>query len=170
MRSPVSLPVANVSPDEYCTVGDALTGLHEALPNQQDYSRSSAETTDRMAHIPQGGNWEHLPDELRGNLRKGRTHSSILKRLCWDRPAITITNVRKSLILHPLLNRVLSVRECARLFDLRDNYIFKGNLGEKQQQIANSVPVSLGKAIANAIKKSIGQFNITQGNNKPYLV
>lgn len=166
----ISLPQSIVDPDAYQTVGEAFEGLHDLLPNQMDYSRSHPDTIERMQHIPQGENWKALPPELQQGLREGRTHSSIFKRLHWHKPSITITNVRKSLILHPLLNRVLSVRECARLFDLRDDYIFKGNLGQKQTQIANSVPIKLGRAIAQAIKQKIGQFHIAHGLSKPQLV
>ncbi|MDG3045508.1 DNA cytosine methyltransferase [Bacillus sp. B6(2022)] len=48
---------------------------------------------------------------------------------------------------------MLSVRECARLFGLKDSFIFKGSLSSMQQQIANAVPVEIGKAIAKVIKK-----------------
>lgn len=166
----ISLPQPVVAPEEYKTVGEALEGVHDLLPNQMDYSLSHAKTIERMQHIPQGANWKALPTELQQGFREGRTHSSIFKRLHLNKPSITITNVRKSLILHPLLNRVLSVRECARLFDLRDDYVFKGNLGQKQTQIANSVPIALGKAIAQAIKHKIGQFLIAHGFSKPQLV
>lgn len=101
---------------------------------------------------------------------KGNTHSSIYRRLEEDKPSITITNVRKSNILHPTENRVLSIRECARLFGLRDSFEFVGNLSSKQQQIANGVPVQLAKAVGNVIKKAISMFNVRNKTESFVLV
>ncbi|WP_327204695.1 DNA cytosine methyltransferase [Paenibacillus terrae] len=77
----------------------------------------------------------------------------------WDKPSITIVNPRKACILHPEENRILSVRECARLFDVSDNFEFKGKLSSRQQQIANAVPVRLMRSVAEVIKSSIHRFN-----------
>lgn len=53
----------------------------------------------------------------------------------------------------------MSVRECARLFGLKDNFIFKGLLSSKQQQVANGVPYQLSMAVAKVVKKAIEKFN-----------
>lgn len=42
---------------------------------------------------------------------------------------------------------------CYTLFDLPDTFIFKGTLANKQQMIANAVPLSLSTAIAKIIKE-----------------
>lgn len=144
----------------YKTVRQAFEGLHDDLPNQKDVTKPRTETLEKMKYIPQGGNWTFIPDSLKSDkMKSGKTHSSIFKRLEYDKPSITITNVRKSNILHPIKNRVLSIRECARLFGLKDNFIFKGRLSSMQQQIANAVPVELAKSIAYQIKKRIAEFN-----------
>ena len=82
------------------------------------------------------------------------THSNSYRRLAWDEPSITIANPRKSNLMPPEGNRMLSVRECARLFDLPDTFIFTGTLANKQQMIANAVPLSLSTAIAKIIKEA----------------
>ncbi|WP_429858960.1 DNA cytosine methyltransferase [Brevibacillus reuszeri] len=41
-------------------------------------------------------------------------------------------NPRKSMLLHPSEDRILSVRECARLFGVPDDFRFIGNLNAKQ--------------------------------------
>ncbi|WP_252249140.1 DNA cytosine methyltransferase [Clostridium sp. VAP23] len=132
------------------TVRQAFSGLTDNIPNQQDYSKAKESTKFKMSFVPEGGNLNDIPKKYRG---KG-THSNSYRRLEWDKPSITIINPRKANILHPDINkqRILSVRECARLFDLPDDFIFYGNLSNKQQMICNSVPVNLSKAIAKAIK------------------
>ncbi|XZH79251.1 DNA cytosine methyltransferase (plasmid) [Clostridium perfringens] len=134
----------------YKTVRQAFEGLHDGIPNQLDYSKSKPDTMKRMSFVPQGGNFKDIPEEYRG---KG-THSNSYRRLAWDEPSITIANPRKSNLMPPEGNRMLSVRECARLFDLPDTFIFKGTLANKQQMIANAVPLSLSTAIAKIIKEA----------------
>lgn len=63
------------------------------------------------------------------------------------------------MIIHPVEDRVLSIREMARLFDLEDTFKFCGSLPEKLQQIANGVPVKLASAVARVVKEAINAFN-----------
>ena len=62
------------------------------------------------------------------------THSGIYKRLEADKPAVTIANYRKSMLIHPHEDRGLSLREAARLQSFPDHFIFKGTLSFQQQQ------------------------------------
>ncbi|MED4285596.1 DNA cytosine methyltransferase [Priestia megaterium] len=168
----IDLPEKIVSPENYKTVRQAFEGLDDSVPNQKDYTKSGAEVAERMKHVPPGGNWRNIPHHLRTNkmLDQGSTHSSVYKRLEWDKSSITTTNARKSTITHPDENRIISVRESARLSGLPDSFVFKGTLSSMQQQIANAVPVELASSIARVIKKVIQQYNIRMGFAKPTLV
>ena len=139
-------PLLNV----YKTVRQAFAGLTDKISNQLDFSKPKPETIFKMSFVKPGGNFKDIPEEYRGN----GCHSNLFKRLEWDKPSITIANPRKSNILHPEKNRILSVRECARLFDLPDTFEFIGKLSSKQQMIANSVPLKLATAIAKVVKKA----------------
>ena len=139
----------------YKTLRQAFEGLTDSTPNQLDYTKAKTETLHKMSFVKPGGNFKDIPVELRG---KG-CHSNVFRRLEWDKHSITIANPRKSNILHPEKNRIISVRECARLFDLPDNFIFKGKLSSKQQMIANAVPLSLARAIAKKIKDAFIKYN-----------
>jgi len=139
----------------YKTVRQAFQGLTDKTPNQLDYSKAKNQTLFKMSFVKPGGNFKDIPEGYRG---KG-CHSNLFHRLEWDKPSITIANVRKSNILHPEENRILSVRECARLFDLPDTFNFLGSLSSKQQMIANSVPLKLSRAIAKAIRNAFENFN-----------
>lgn len=110
---------------------------------------------ERYKHIPQGGNWTDIPDELMKNYTdKSRCHTGIYKRLKEDEPAMTVGNYRKSMIIHPWEDRGLSVREAARLQSFPDSYKFCGSIGFQQQQVGNAVPPLLAKAAFDAILKA----------------
>lgn len=109
----------------------------------------------RYSHIPQGGNWEDIPDRLMKNYAdKSRCHTGIYRRLKQNEPSIVIGNYRKNMLIHPIQNRGLSVREAARLQSFPDNFIFKGSIGFQQQQVGNAVPPLLAKSIFHKILES----------------
>ena len=108
----------------------------------------------RYQYIPQGGNWESIPASLMQNYEnRNRCHTSIYRRLSWDEPAHVVSNIRKSMLVHPSQDRGLSVREAARLQSFPDTYAFRGPLGDQQQQVADAVPPVLAHAIAQAIAR-----------------
>jgi DNA (cytosine-5)-methyltransferase 1 len=82
-------------------------------------------------------------------------HNWIYLRLPWKRPSVTLNNFRKNMLIHPEQHRGLSVREAARLQSFPDKYVFHGSIGSQQQQVANSVPPLLSKAIASKVIKAI---------------
>lgn len=131
-------------------VGQAFLNLSDCTPNQLDYSKPREQTIERFRHVPPGGNIHDIPEAIRPR----GSHSISYRRLMLNEVAPAIVNPRKSNILHPLEDRILSVRECARLFDVPDSFTFKGTLASMQQQIANAVPVKLAKAVAKTIKEA----------------
>ena len=115
-------------------------------------SKNSEKVLQRYVHIPEGGNWKDIPEKLMDNYKdKNRCHTGIYKRLYANKPAITVGNYRKSMLIHPWENRGLSVREAARLQSFPDSYIFCGSLGFQQQQIGNAVPPNLAMAVFQSI-------------------
>lgn len=167
----IDLPQPTHAPGNYTTVRQALEGLHDDVPNQRDFTKPKASTIERMKTVPEGGNWRNFPDEFKTEgMFTGNTHSSVYRRLAWDKPSITIANPRKSNITHPSENRILSVRECARLFGLKDDFIFKGSLSKMQQAVCNSVPVQLARSVAKVVKNAIMQYNIRNHSDTFQLV
>ncbi len=109
----------------------------------------------RISFVPQGGNWQDVPNELWPTDRKNR-HSSAYKRLSEGEPSCTIdTGNNHSNYFHPLYNRIPTVREAARLQSFNDEFIFKGNRSEQYRQVGNAVPPLLAKVIAEQIRKEI---------------
>ena len=108
---------------------------------------------DRIAFVPQGGNWMDVPAEMWPTDRNNR-HSSAYKRLSPEQPSCTIdTGNNHSNYFHPLYNRIPTVREAARLQSFPDDFEFVGNRSEQYRQVGNAVPPLLAKAIAERLKE-----------------
>ncbi|MFB9862261.1 DNA cytosine methyltransferase [Rufibacter immobilis] len=128
-----------------------LRGKLKESPNHQ-VSKNSDLVLKRYEHIPQGGNWQHIPEILMQNYKdRTRCHTGIYHRLKENEPSIVIGNYRKNMLVHPIQNRGLSVREAARLQSFPDWFEFKGSIGFQQQQVGNAVPPMLAKVIFEAI-------------------
>ncbi|KAK6158500.1 hypothetical protein DH2020_005814 [Rehmannia glutinosa] len=73
---------------------------------------------------------------------------------------VTFPHVRVQALLHPEQDRLLTIRECARLQGFPDCYRFCGTIKERYCQIGNavSIPVAraLGYALGMAYRKTIG--------------
>lgn len=168
----IKFPKPFLRHDNYVTVGDALGNIDpngdyyfkpitefqklmsgKSLYIENHSRRNSNElVTKRMSFIPQGGNWKDIPSELGTG---GGVHSNAYKRLDPSKPSITIKHAAKAMIIHPTENRILTVRECARLQSFPDNFVFLGNNSDQHQQLANAVPPLLGKAIADQIYEEL---------------
>ena len=113
---------------------------------------SRAYTLERFKALSEGQNFHDLDPELKSTYSdSGRTQNTIYMRLKYDEPCGTVVNVRKSMWIHPELNRAISIREAARLQTFPDSFIFEGTKDSQYQQIGNAVPPFLAKAIANNV-------------------
>lgn len=119
---------------------------------QNFVSRNQDYVIERYQYIKPGQNWRSIPPELMSNYKeKENCHSGIYKRLDPNKPSVVIANYRKNMLIHPVENRGLSVREAARIQSFPDTFVFRGPLMFQQQQIGNAVPPLLAKAIFTKI-------------------
>ncbi len=131
-----------------------LMRLNSEMSYQNYVSKNKDYVLERYKFIKQGQNWEAIPPNLMTNYKEiSNTHSGIYKRLEANKPSVVIANYRKNMLIHPFEDRGLSVREAARLQSFPDNFIFKGNLIDIQQQIGNAVPPLLAKAVFEKIQQ-----------------
>lgn len=111
-------------------------------------------------HIPPGGNWQnipvHLPSKRLEGIRKTGGRTTYYGRLQLDKPSYTITTyfnrLGNSSNLHPEQQRMISIREGARLQSFTDNFIFYGSKTSQYKQIGNAVPTLLARAVAESVK------------------
>lgn len=112
----------------------------------------------RLAHIPAGGSWRDIPHDLlpKGMQRARRSdHTKRYGRLSFEGIASTILtkcDPHWGSYIHPSQNRVLSVREAARLQSFPDHIRFFGSVTEQYEQVGNAVPPLFAKAIGEQIQ------------------
>lgn len=145
------------------TVRDAWRGL-PLMPDGKNHHYAptpSSLALARMQVIPVGGDkrdvlrlaphlappsWRRLNSEV----------TDVWGRLIWNEPSNTLRtallNPSKGRYIHPEQNRVISLREAARLHAIPDSWVFCGLPTQIARQIGNSVPPSLGRAIARSVR------------------
>ncbi len=120
-------------------------------------TRNAPHIIERYQHVPQGGNWEHIPPNLMSNYAdRSGCHTGIYHRLIAEEPAKVIGNFRKNMLVHPFEHRGLSIREAARLQSFPDSFTFYGSIGFQQQQVGNAVPPLLAEAVFQSVLQVTG--------------
>lgn len=89
------------------------------------------------------------PSDRRGGAPAG------LRRLCSDAPSKAITSGARSEFLHPAADRLLTLRECARIQTFPDSFVFRGTASERALLIGNAVPPRLAYAIACSLRADL---------------
>ncbi|MGX9727112.1 MAG: DNA cytosine methyltransferase [Candidatus Electronema sp. VV] len=126
-------------------------------------NRLSKINLERLRHIPQGGSWRDIPFELLpAGLQRARRsdHTKRYGRL--DPNGLCSTILTKcdphwGSFFHPTQDRVISVREAARMQSFPDSYHFTGSLTQQYEQVGNAVPPLLARAIGRTIIKMLEQ-------------
>lgn len=138
------------------TVGDAIKDLED---NPGEYTALSGDRKKYLHMVPEGGNWKNLPPDIipvamGGAYESGGGKVGFYRRLSYFQPSPTITTspAQKATMLgHPTQDRPLSIKECARIQQFPDDWIFTGTVAAQYKQIGNAVPVGLAEAIGKAI-------------------
>jgi DNA-cytosine methyltransferase len=116
--------------------------------------------------VPQGGNWKNIPTETVAKSKRleqitktgGRT--TLYGRIDYNKPGYTITTYfnrpGNGTYIHPVHDRVLSVREAARFQTFPDSYYFCGNKTQLLNQVGNAVPPLFAYQIAKKLIDEVG--------------
>jgi len=116
--------------------------------------------------VPQGGNWKNIPAETVAKSKRleritqtgGRT--TLYGRIDYEKPSYTITTYfsrpGNGTYVHPIHDRVLSVREAARFQSFPDSYYFCGNKTQLLNQVGNAVPPLFAFQIAKVLVDVVG--------------
>lgn len=154
-------PVYDLSEDAEGIELQPTENLHELtaeLRNSQILrnhiiTRTTETALERFRVLKPGENFHALDDSLKTNTYTdaSRTQNTIYLRLNYDEPSGTVVNVRKSMWIHPTLDRAISVREAARLQTFPDSFVFCGSKDKQYQQVGNAVPPIMAKSIAKKL-------------------
>lgn len=108
-----------------------------------------------MAALPDGGDKNDLPEEIRPKSGYGNTYA----KMWWKKPAPTVTRnfatPSSSRCVHPRDSRAMTTREGARLQSFPDDYKFYGSRSTKNLEIGNAVPPLLSIEIAKKIEEAL---------------
>lgn len=159
----------NVSPFEK-KVLVALEQKYRRMANHEILNHITFKLSDldleMIISVPQGGNWKDIPRETVQKSKRltkitqtgGRT--TLYGRIDYSKPSYTITTYfnrpGNGTYVHPIHNRVLTVREAARFQTFPDNYYFCGNKTDMLKQVGNAVPVLLAYNIGRSIVEKTG--------------
>ncbi len=158
--------------------GQMNGALRYASPAQNEYQRIMRKSSravmdhhghriapinkERLRHIPQGGSWRDIPhDLLPAGLKRARRsdHTKRYGRL--DPKGLCSTILTKcdphwGSFFHPTQDRVLTVREAARIQSFPDCFHFTGSVGDQYAQVGNAVPPLMARAVGKTILGMIG--------------
>jgi DNA (cytosine-5)-methyltransferase 1 len=158
------------------TMNDALKAgdLYQCdVPNSQG-QKYPERKSQILFHIPQGGYWRDLPDDLQREYMKksyflGGGKTGMARRLAWDEPSLTLTcspAQKQTERCHPDETRPLTVREYARVQTFPDNWEFSGPITAQYKQIGNAVPVNLAYAVGRSLVNLLNQIERLDGEVK----
>jgi len=132
----------------------------------------------RIEALKEGGTMKDLPKELQHDSYAKRAARRVcdgtpsekrggapsgLKRLVYSEPSLTITGSCTGEFVHPSQNRMLTIRECARIQTFPDNFLFHGTDAQQEQQIGNAIP----PLFANIMAEQIFNCDQKQSHNLP---
>lgn len=131
------------------------------------YAAPLSELDQAMARaVPAGGNWRNIPEhipsrrltQIRESAAQGEgSRSTYYGRLVWNRPAYTISTYfnrpGNGCFIHPTSDRLITIREAARLQSFPDSYIFRGSLRQRCSLVGNAVPPLLALQLARLLPK-----------------
>ena len=109
----------------------------------------------RVRLLGEGEGQAHLPKDLQANGGYG----SAYRRMQADAQALTLTtwlfHPGSGMFTHPKENRVVTIREAARLQSFQDDFVFTGRYHSQCRQIGNSVAPLVAANLALAIRRAI---------------
>lgn len=150
-------------------VFESIFEKYSALEKGEVLNHTSFKLSDldmqMVKSVSPGGNWKEIPIDIASKSKRlmkiretgGRT--TLYGRLSYSMPSYTITTYfnrpGNGTNIHPEHNRVISIREAARIQSFPDDFYFYGNKKNKLNQIGNAIPPLMSYQIAKKIKEKI---------------
>lgn len=160
----IQLPTPTRTPENFCTVRDAIGDLPPLRAGQSSDSdplhkaRCLSEINlKRLRASKPGGTWQDWPEKLIAPCHKrasGASFKSFYGRMIYDQPAPTITtqfyNYGSGRFGHPTQDRTLTPREAAIIQGFPADYVF-------YEPTTTPALTTLGKIIGNAVPPVFGK-------------
>ena len=118
-----------------------------------------------ICSVPQGGNWQDIPENVveksarLTQIRHSGGRTTYYGRLSNNLPSYTVNTYfnrpGNGTFIHPHQDRLISMREAARLQSFPDHYRFLGSYSSRYKQIGNAVPPFLARAVADQIQTGL---------------
>ena len=168
IASKIGLPEMPLKNDIKVTVREAF----KSLPSNDSDPMCSFPTPSSLAmarfkNTPLGGGKDDImknaPDICLDSWfeRRGQT-TDVWGRILWEKPSNTIRcyfqNPTTGRYIHPEKDRVITLREGARLQDIPDSWIFQGKRTSVVKQIGNGVPIKLGRIIGKNLHSIFNNY------------
>lgn len=166
------------------TVAEALKGLRSPAdeppgePEDHFYRPLRGIDLKRITELRPGETMRDLPQELWHESYRRRAYRRVMdgtpserrggapagvRRLHPDQPSKAITAGARSEFVHPIEDRFLTLRECAKLQTFPDDFRFIGTQNERALLIGNAVPPILAEAIARVLRSDLENEHIYAG-------
>ncbi len=174
---PIKIIKPTHRPAQYPTVRAAigkLSPLEAGGADESDplhrCSSLSPRNLERIRASDPGGTWRDWDSSLVATCHKkkrGKAYAAVYGRMEWNSPSPTITTqffaFGSGRFGHPEQHRAISLREGAILQSFPKRYVFvKPGSGYRFNMIGrligNAVPVKLGRAVGNTIKRHLSQY------------
>jgi DNA (cytosine-5)-methyltransferase 1 len=140
-----NLRLSSVTNNSYISVGEAFRSL--PYPNREVLNHElvpvSPKIAKKIVKTPPGGAIVYFKGSKKGVFRN-------FIRLVSTQPSPTVMG--KSRFIHPYDQRLCTVREHARLMSFPDDFQFYGSVEYQYNQVGESVPPLMAKAIANQVQ------------------
>ena len=125
--------------------------------------KHSDRVLEKIKAVPNGGDMKNLVGKYPENKTN---YAGGYRRAKKDEPSYTAYWTRGMTSIHPIQNRFLSPRECARIQSYPDSFVFKGPTIPQYTQICNAVPPLFSKAICSSIQNTFFKEKINYQKQK----
>lgn len=147
--------LAKISFKKPINLRQALTRIDYSNKDDEDNKKMqhNEKTIERFKFIKPGCNISDSIDELPKHLKISKFYSrGNAMRLHFDALVPTLVPGHSNFPLHPKEHRSITIREAATITGFPQNYKFFGSHTKRCEQVGNSVPPPLSRAIARAAK------------------
>jgi DNA (cytosine-5)-methyltransferase 1 len=140
--------------------------IESAISDLMDVGRSPDINHEWTEHTK---NFEERISKVKPGESLYESYRDAFKRQHLGVPSMTIKENHGGTHIHPILNRVISAREMARLQTFPDEFIFAGRMKRVMWQVGNAVPVLLSEHIALALRERLNYLSekgmLSHGSN-----